>query len=111
MMPQRPFTKFKKYINTIYQPYIFPIIPVGANLSPDSNIAKQMLGKIPGRYNAQNNWWTGFDWPNHRASATALARFEDQQLDSGPVAAGMNTRWIADSGGSRPRIRDDVAQH
>lgn len=40
---------------------LIPVIPPGAQISPQSNIAASMTGKIPGRKNA-NGTWAGFDW-------------------------------------------------
>jgi hypothetical protein len=88
-------TVFKKYIDTPYQEYIFPIIPARADvkLGPDSKVKKEQLGKIPGRYNAEEGHWTGLGaWPAHRATQTQLERYEIQQLDTGPTAAAMNCR-------------------
>ena len=86
--PIRP-TDFKKYIGTPFRSYILPIVPVGGKLSPNSNISPEMLGKIPGRYNAQEGHWAGFAWQRNETTATQLQRWELQQLDTGPIAAGM----------------------
>ncbi|MGC2200163.1 MAG: hypothetical protein WA633_08475, partial [Stellaceae bacterium] len=86
-----PYSSFRKYAGTPLQSHILPIIPVGAQLSPDSNLTPEHLGKIPGRYNAQTGCWAGFDWQNNNATATQLERWEDQQLDTGPTAVGMRT--------------------
>lgn len=48
---------------------LIPVIPPGAQLSPASKIPANMVGKIPGRRNA-NGTWGGFNW---RAHSTTLA--------------------------------------
>ncbi|HEY2837716.1 MAG TPA: hypothetical protein VGJ26_01095, partial [Pirellulales bacterium] len=105
------FTDFKKYSSTPYQEYVFPIIPVGAKLSPLSNIKPELLGKIPGRYNAQEGHWAGFDWRRNRATPTQLERWEIQQLDTGPTSAGMDTKCfpVIDID-SEDKVVADIAQ-
>lgn len=84
-------TVFRKFVGTPYQGYILPIIPVGASLSPNSKLTPDHLGKIPGRYNAQEGHWAGWDWQNNRTTKTQLERWELQQIETGPTAAAMNT--------------------
>lgn len=46
---------------------LIPVIPPGAQLSPTSKITPNMVGKIPGRKNA-NGTWGGFDWRRHQTT-------------------------------------------
>lgn len=63
---------FKNYKNTIFEKNILPAIPPKANLSPNSSVSPDQLGKIPGKRNDQG-FWTGFpDWSNHQTCQLEL---------------------------------------
>jgi hypothetical protein len=78
---------FTDYIDTPFQPYILPIIPRGAKLSPHSKLTPDRIGKIPGiRY---PEGWGGFGkqvpWQKHVSTARFLNGLDDRYLRDGLV--------------------------
>ena len=67
-------TGFKHYKNSPFVPYLLPIIPKGAPLSPASKLTPERIGKIPGRWTADG--WVGFgDFTKHTTTAAQLDGF------------------------------------
>ncbi|HEV2186959.1 MAG TPA: hypothetical protein VGR70_07110, partial [Stellaceae bacterium] len=50
---------FQEYKGTPFEPWILPIIPVGAKLTEGSKIPEDKIGKIPGLYYPQSERWSG----------------------------------------------------
>lgn len=84
---------FLKFIDTPLQTYILPIIPKNATLSDNSSLdSNTALGKIPGRYNAAANTWSGLHkWQEHSATKQHLERWHAYQDLTGPIAVGIQT--------------------
>ncbi len=109
-----PFSDFLKFMGTDFERYILPIIPRGAKLAKQSNLSEDQLGKIPGRWLAEERAWVGFkDWPNHHVytNASNLKHYERWQTESGTsVAVGMNTNVFnaVDIDSDSPEIADII---
>src|SRR5690242_1266838 len=90
---------FLDYRGTAFEPFILPIIPYGAPLSPHSQLTPDRIGKIPGwRY---KEGWGGFPkavpWQKFRCTPKLLAAFPEWYADLGvPETIGIQTkRFIA----------------
>src|SRR5882762_11421310 len=85
------YSDFEKYADSPVRGFILPIIPVGAQLKPSSNIKSENLGKIPGLWYPEG--WTGFSgWPANRATATMLKRWHEWQAKTETaIAVALNT--------------------
>jgi hypothetical protein len=92
-MMQHFMSDFAKFIGTVFEPDILPIIPSGAKLSPSSYLSPEQLGRIPGLYSATVHAWDGFaGWVLHEADKYDLERWESWQTPEIPVPVGLKTR-------------------
>jgi len=73
-----PFSDFSKFIETDFESYILPIIPAGAPLA--SKLSPDSVGKVPGRWLAEQRAWVGFKgWSKHYIYARASSLKHWQQ--------------------------------
>jgi P4 family phage/plasmid primase-like protien len=71
---------FPDYSGSKFVPYLLPIIPRDATLSPASKLTPDKLGKIPGW--RRDDGWAGFAWQKHRLSEGQLRAYEKMYGDS-----------------------------
>src|SRR5208282_5256895 len=95
VMPNPP-SNFLKFADTPFERFILPIIPRDAKLKPreDSKpgIARENLGKIPGKYVANAGAWVGFfNWQNNRTTKSDLERWGGWQTPDVPIAIAIQT--------------------
>jgi hypothetical protein len=65
---------FEKFNNSSLVPYLLPIIPAGATLSPGSQLQPDKIGKIPGEWTERG--WRGFkDWQKNITTNKLLEAF------------------------------------
>ncbi len=86
---------FASYVGTPFEPFILPIIPLGAPLSPHSKLTPDKIGKIPGwRY---DEGWGGFPkttpWNKFICKPGHLQKFPKWYSDLGrPEIVGIQTK-------------------
>jgi len=100
------FSGFLKFADTEFQDFILPIIPASSQLSLNSALDANQLGKIPGKLTPDG--WVGFhNWSNHRAKLTQLERWQLWQVDYGiviPVGLNMYLHHALDLDTDDPEI-------
>jgi hypothetical protein len=72
---------FQSYRDTVFEPWLLPIILARSKLTEGSKISDGKLGKIPGDYNPNTNLWCG------RANWTA------EQLPAGSHVPAIWDSW------------------
>ena len=73
---------FKDYTNHPLMPYLLPIIPKGAKLSPTSDLTDERIGKIPGCWTDQG--WVGFHkFTEHVTTPKWLEHYDNYFKSSG----------------------------
>jgi hypothetical protein len=99
-----PPSDFVKFAGTDFEPYILPIIPVGARLTENSSLNPEQLGKIPGQWLPDVKAWRGYvNWQDRwaRSGKKDLERRQSWQAEYAQaiaavrpiaIAVGMNTR-------------------
>jgi hypothetical protein len=59
---------FRRLAKAGFMPDLIPLLPIGANMSPDSKVKPDQTGKVPGAWK-ENGDWIGFpDWTHHIAT-------------------------------------------
>lgn len=85
---------FTDYVDTPFQPFILPIIPAGAPLSPGSKIQPESLGKIPG-FRGENGWHGLKGWTEYRnRRADILKRFDTWYTERAAPTVAINSREL-----------------
>jgi len=89
-----PFSDFLKYAegDNPFRQWLMPIMPAGAKRKHD---ATGEPGKNPGKWLAHVDggiWVNMKNWPNMRAGRAAMELWQDWQLETGPIAIGLNNR-------------------
>jgi hypothetical protein len=101
---------FRDYVGTDFVPYLLPIIPHGAPLSPKTKqLTPEKIGKIPGR--RLPDGWVGFpNWQTHHASDAVLTPYARWYADQPCETIGINSTFFlgADSDFDNPVVRDIV---
>lgn len=100
---------FQPYKGTVAEPWILPIIPVGARLSENSKIPPENIGKIPGQFYPHAGVWSGFaGWSKQATNGGRVFHIwdiwypKDEQtigLQTGrfpSIDADVNEAWQAD---------------
>jgi len=73
---------FKDYTNHPLMPYLLPIIPKGALLSPKTKLTDERIGKIPGMWTPEG--WVGFkDFTEHVTTPKWLEHYDNWFKASG----------------------------
>src|SRR5437763_13399361 len=76
---------FKDYKQSPLLPWLIPIIPKGAKLSPTSSLTPERIGKIPGCWTPDG--WVGFGgFTKHRTTAKMCDAFDAFYKDGGGKA-------------------------
>ena len=76
---------FKHYKNSPLLPWLVPIIPKGAKLSPNSKLTPERIGKIPGRWTDEG--WVGFEkFTQHVTTPKMCDAFDAYYKDGGGYA-------------------------
>src|SRR5205814_2306857 len=87
---------FKHYKNSPLLPWLIPIIPKGAQLSPTSSLTPERIGKIPGCWTEQG--WVGFGgFTKHRTTAKMCDAFDAFYKDGGgydPIVGMINDEHL-----------------
>jgi putative DNA primase/helicase len=79
-MSKYPPTNFLKYIGTPFECHVLPIIPAGADISADSSLTAEHLGKIPGQWSQRQKAWYGFrGWQRIKITKHHLEKFQGWQ--------------------------------
>jgi hypothetical protein len=101
---------FRDYVGTEFVPYLLPIIPHGAPLSPKTKaLTPEKIGKIPGR--RLPDGWVGFpNWQSNISSDAVLAPYAKWYHDQPCETIGINSKFFpgADSDFDNPVVRDIV---
>src|SRR5579872_2695383 len=85
---------FTDYVDPPFQPFILPIIPAGAPLSPGSKIQPESLGKIPG-FRGENGWHGLKGWTEYRnRRADILKRFYTWYTERAAPTVAINSREL-----------------
>jgi P4 family phage/plasmid primase-like protien len=74
---------FSDYAGSKFVPYLLPIIPRDATLSPTSKLTPDKLGKIPGW--RSETGWVGFAWQKHRTPESQLAAYDKMYGEAVPT--------------------------
>lgn len=103
---------FRDYVGTDFVPYLLPIIPYGAPLSPKTKqLTPEKIGKIPGR--RLSDGWVGFPhWQTHTSSDEVLVPYAGWYHDQPCETIGTlgNDLIGADSDFDNPAVRDLVIE-
>ncbi len=108
-----PPTDFLKYIGTPFESWILPIIPAGAELTKDSKLSPDKLGKIPGKWFPGPRKWAGFhEWQKHSTTQNDLQRWHSWQTPDVPIAIGMRTAElpVVDIDSDHPEIVEAICK-
>jgi putative DNA primase/helicase len=93
-MSKHPPTDFLKYIGTPFEKHILPIIPAGADISADSSLTAEHLGKIPGLWAWRQKVWYGFrGWQRHFTKKQHIEKWQSwQDADKADTAIALGLR-------------------
>jgi hypothetical protein len=101
---------FRDYVGTEFVPYLLPIIPYGAPLSPKTKqLTPEKIGKIPGRL--LSDGWVGFPhWQTHISSNEVLTPYAEFYHDQPCETIGTRADELlcADSDFDNPVVRDII---
>jgi hypothetical protein len=88
-----PLGDFTRFIGTSYEPWILPVLPVGATLKlheDGTTIDPANCGKIPGKFIRSAGGWVGFaGWQTHWTNKFDLERWQEWQTPELPVPVCM----------------------
>jgi hypothetical protein len=100
---------FRDYAGTDFVPYLLPIIPHGAPLSPKSKLTPEQIGKIPGQL-YEDGWGGLKNWPSRITRDSHLAGLAAMYKGQPCETIGINSTFFlgADSDFDNPVVRDIV---
>jgi hypothetical protein len=103
---------FRDYAGTEFVPFLLPIIPKGAPLSPTkTKLTPERIGKIPGQL--FNDGWAGFkNWQHNITRSEVLPAFAAFYRDQPCETIGINSKILlaSDSDFDNPVVRDIVIE-
>ena len=103
---------FRDYAGTDFVPYLLPIIPHGAPLSPKTKqLTPEKIGKIPGQLLPDG--WVGFpNWQHNTTTDRMLSAFAKWYANQPCETIGINSMIFlgADSDFDNPVVRDIVIE-
>jgi hypothetical protein len=102
---------FRDYEGTEFVPYLLPIIPHGAPLSPSSKLTPEQIGKIPGQL-YEGGWGGLKNWPSRITRDSYLAGLAAMYKGQPCETIGVNSKILlgADSDFDNPVVRNIIIE-
>ena len=82
-------SSFQPYRGSVFMPWLLPIIPIGAKLTPLSDIKPENIGKIPGKFEADRMWRGFAGWNALRPIEEGVLHFWDSWYFPKPPIIGI----------------------